>query len=112
MEICIFNIQTSYFITHLLTPLVIPPRHLSYPTNRETYESAHSVMLAIFAAHAEKSQSPGMISNAVEKEAGIEAGVEIDATAKGKGVDRTPSTTNLATRLVPGYARLLLEVRF
>ena len=69
-------------------------------------------MLAIFAAHAEKSQSPGVTSNTVEKEAEIETGVRINATAKGKGVDRTPSTTNLATRLIPGYARLLLKVRF
>ena len=69
-------------------------------------------MLAIFAAYAEKSQSPGVTSNTVEKGVEIETGVGIDATEKGKGVDRTPSTTNLATRLVPGYARLLLEVRF
>ena len=69
-------------------------------------------MLAIFAAYAEKSQSPGVTSYTTRKEAEIETGIGVDATAKEKGVDRTPSTTNLATRLVPGYARLLLEVRF
>ncbi|OCH85759.1 hypothetical protein OBBRIDRAFT_762524 [Obba rivulosa] len=40
------SIRTNVF------PLCLP--HLSDPTHRETYESSHSVLLAIFAAHAQK----------------------------------------------------------
>ena len=51
--------------------MVLPNRHLSDPSHRETYESAHSVILAIFAAHAQRQQqhlagddSSGLLRNA------------------------------------------------
>lgn len=51
----------AYFYAHFIRPCphiltVLPNRHLSDPSHRETYESAHSVILAIFAAHAQRQQ--------------------------------------------------------
>lgn len=43
-------------MTHRSSPFHLPHRHLSDPSHRETYESAHSVVLSIFAAHAQRQQ--------------------------------------------------------
>jgi hypothetical protein len=40
-------------------PLTSFSRHLSDPSHRETYESAHSVILSIFASHAQRQQHTG-----------------------------------------------------
>ncbi|KAJ7164653.1 hypothetical protein C8R43DRAFT_1086103 [Mycena crocata] len=65
-------------------PLSLP--HLSDPTHRETYESSHSVVLAIFASHADE--------HAAEQES-----VKVsDASAPG-----------LTERIVPFYAHCLIE---
>ncbi|TDL23183.1 hypothetical protein BD410DRAFT_858264 [Rickenella mellea] len=63
--------------------------HLSDPSNRETFESAHSVVLAIFAAHAAKTTGGRVVSR------------------KGKAVERFEGS--LAKRLVPGYVKSLIE---
>ena len=64
--------------------------HLDDASHRETYESAHSVILAVFAAHAHA--QPDSI---------IVAGV------KGKG----PSQATFVEKIVPFYVHSLLEVR-
>ncbi|KAI5122454.1 hypothetical protein M0805_008765 [Coniferiporia weirii] len=72
--------------------------HMGEPVHRETFELAHSVVLSIFAAHAEK------------------GGFEVQTQArrgdvKGKNVDRGYQQVqpNLARRLVPGYVKSLLQ---
>jgi hypothetical protein len=64
-------------------------RHLSDPSYRETYESAHSVILAIFALHA---QRVGDGSGAVQ-------------LLEHKNYERP-----FAERIVPFYTRCLIEV--
>lgn len=59
-------------------------RHLWDPSYRETYESAHSVMLAVFAAHAKG-----------------------NATPQTGSADPHP---RFVERLVPMYAQCLVEV--
>ena len=44
---------TSTLSAHFFLP---PNRHLSDPTHRQTYESAHSVILAAFVSHAQRQQ--------------------------------------------------------
>lgn len=63
-------------------------RHLFDSANRETYESSHSVMLAIFASHAQK------------------------ASEGGKGKNEESGTQPFAEQVVPFYARCLIEVGF
>ncbi|KAI0056552.1 hypothetical protein BV25DRAFT_1920897 [Artomyces pyxidatus] len=67
----------------IVLPLCLP--HLDDPGHRETYESAHSVVLAIFAAH------PSATANE-------RAGATVSA-----------SVPTFVERLVPFYARCLLE---
>ncbi len=62
----------------------ISASHLWDPSNRETYESAHSVMLATFASHAQK---------ASKREQGQQPGAAF------------------AEKIVPMYAHCLVEVR-
>ena len=64
--------------------------HLDDASHRETYESAHSVILAVFAAHAH-----------AQLDSTIVAGV------KGKG----PSQATFVEKIVPFYVHSLLEVR-
>lgn len=66
--------------------------HLSDPSYRETYESSHSVVLAIFASHAD------------HHAAGQENMSSSDVRAPGQG----PRFTE---RLVPFYTHCLIEVR-
>ncbi|KAL5524521.1 hypothetical protein ACEPAF_9661 [Sanghuangporus sanghuang] len=68
--------------------------YLSDSSNRQTYEAAHSVMLSIFAAHAEKSAGSSPVQNKKDR--------------KGKSTEKS-SDINLARRLVPGYSQILLE---
>ncbi|KAL5520027.1 hypothetical protein ACEPAG_1687 [Sanghuangporus baumii] len=68
--------------------------YLNDSSNRQTYEAAHSVMLSIFAAHAEKSTDSSPIQNKKDR--------------KGKSAEKA-SDINLARRLVPGYSQILLE---
>ncbi|KAL5482633.1 hypothetical protein ACEPAI_9227 [Sanghuangporus weigelae] len=67
---------------------------LSDSSNRQTYEAAHSVMLSIFAAHAEKSIGSSSIQSKKDR--------------KGKSTEKS-SDISLARRLVPGYSQILLE---
>lgn len=62
-------------------------RHLSDLSHRETYESSHSVMLAIFAAHAQKA-------------------------GEGKVVAVSRGEPAFAEQVVPSYVRCLINVRF
>lgn len=64
--------------------------HLYDPSHRETFESAHSVMLSIFAAHADKPSAFQMKGKEAEENA--------------------DKQINLANSLVPGYVKCLLEV--
>ena len=63
--------------------------HLDDPSHRETYESAHSVILAVFAAHAR-----------TQSESTTVLGV------KGKGTLRA----TFVEKIVPFYVQCLLEV--
>ncbi|KAH8104589.1 hypothetical protein BXZ70DRAFT_998607 [Cristinia sonorae] len=58
--------------------------HLSDPSHRETYESAHSVMLAIFASHAQRA-------------------------SEGKGTARSPQEPAFAEQIVPYYVQCLID---
>ena len=71
-------------LCRIVVNLNILSRHLWDPSHRETYESAHSVMLAIFASHAQK---------ASKRSASPEPGAAF------------------AEKAVPMYAQCLVEVR-
>jgi hypothetical protein len=73
-------------IENVAFPLCLP--HLDDASHRETYESAHSVILAVFAAHARAQPDSTTV-----------AGV------KGKG----PSRATFVEKIVPFYAQCLLE---
>jgi hypothetical protein len=60
-------------------------RHLSDPSDRGTYESAHSVVLSIFASHA---QHHPFHAHVLSK----------------------PDATNFVHQMVPFYAQCLIEV--
>ncbi|PCH40275.1 hypothetical protein WOLCODRAFT_162231 [Wolfiporia cocos MD-104 SS10] len=74
-------------IQHVIFPMCLA--HLNDSIHRETYESAHSVMLAVFASHAQKSSQKSSEQHNPTPE---------DTTAPA-----------FATRLVPFYARCLIE---
>ena len=59
-------------------------RHLDDPSHRETYESAHSVVLAIFVAHAQKTTA---------------------------SAPREPGQLPFAEEFIPAYVQCLLDVR-
>lgn len=67
-------------------------RHLNDPSHRETFESAHSVMLAIFAAHSQK----------VEKLAVSQSSNPKDSHEQSK---------SFAEQAVPFYTQCLIDVR-
>jgi hypothetical protein len=71
--------------------------------NREVYESSHSVVLALLAAHA---QRVGDGSGT-----GPAAGVHPNGNSNGKGKGRaTVITRPLAEKIIPFYTNCLLEV--
>ena len=100
-------------------------RHLSDPSHRETYESAHSVVLAIFSAHAQKQrrEPSSLASTASAWKIGFfgkgygrtaRTGQEpLDASGEGR-VDSQESSISedFAKRMVPFYAQCLIEVEF
>lgn len=63
--------------------------------HRETFESAHSVVLAIFAAHAN---------------AKFEDAQPVEIIDRGEGKETWALKGELARRLVPGYVNSLLDV--
>lgn len=71
------------------------PRHLFDPAHRETFESAHSVVLAIFAANA---ANASIVNNEHLPEAH-------------KVSSRKRSVAQFAERMVPYYMWCLLEVQ-
>lgn len=79
----------SRFARFLLSEMY---RHLNDPTHRETYESAHSVMLAIFSAHA-KAQKAGVTPTIPNASIGTKQ-------------------LSFAEQIIPAYARCLVSVRF
>ncbi|THH11647.1 hypothetical protein EW145_g510 [Phellinidium pouzarii] len=88
-------LSDSCIETHVL-PLCEP--HLENSAHREIYESAHSVMLSIFAAHAERGSSEAPMQSQKRD-------------AKGESVDRGDQQVDLglSRRLVPGYVKSLLR---
>jgi hypothetical protein len=109
----------SCFSAHNCSPFFFFKRHLSDSSHRETYESAHSVILSIFAFHAQRQQHTGNtkttnagegdnkhssedgrvftppISNPLREEAEEESAVDL---------------ANFVERMVPFYAQCLIEV--
>ena len=78
-----FVVVTSY--NTRIEPDSHPGRHLWDPSHRETYESAHSVMLAVFSSH-----------------------------VRNQGASTSQQSTSgpvFAEKSVPMYARCLVEVR-
>lgn len=65
--------------------LILPFSHLSDPSHRETYESSHSVMLAIFASHAQKAN-------------------------EGKIAALSAQEPAFAEQIVPSYVQCLIDV--
>ncbi|KAF7365404.1 hypothetical protein MVEN_00412900 [Mycena venus] len=76
-------------------PLALP--YLSDASNRETYESSHSVVLAIFASHAD------------HHAAGQENVSPSDSDADARTPTRGPQGPRFTERMVPFYARCLIE---
>ncbi|TFK52398.1 hypothetical protein OE88DRAFT_1657649 [Heliocybe sulcata] len=74
-------------LEHAIFPLCLP--HLSSPTHRETYESAHSVVLAIFSKYAQRQDR-----------------MQERPTVKGKEKSALPT---FVERLVPFYTNCLVE---
>ncbi|EIW81326.1 hypothetical protein CONPUDRAFT_144146 [Coniophora puteana RWD-64-598 SS2] len=77
-------------IRETVFPLCYP--HLSDPGHRETYESAHSVVLGIFASHADK----------VEQ-------LEADGTHDGVAESGNQGAAGFTDRIVPFYTECLIE---
>ena len=62
-------------------------RHLSDPSHRETYESAHSVILSIFASHAQRQQRAGdSISGASTQTSPTTANIVRNTLSKRTGI--------------------------
>lgn len=92
--VCIEQLVPSvadHTLEHAIFPLCLP--HLSSPAHRETYESAHSVVLAMFSKYAQQQQQKGH----TEAE---------QPSAKGKERGREPT---FVERLVPFYTNCLIE---
>ncbi|KAL6301960.1 hypothetical protein BKA93DRAFT_827783 [Sparassis latifolia] len=73
-------------------PLCLP--HLFDPSHRETYESAHSVMLAVFASHAQKAGERGRRGRSAAGSA-VRSGAE--------------SASAFAEEVVPFYVQCLID---
>lgn len=73
-----------------LTPFAF--RYLSDPSHRETYESAHSVVLSIFSSYAQQLQ------------------LDPDPRLTTTHDDRLAESTQFVHRMVPFYAQCLLQV--
>ena len=78
-------IYTIALLIVLADPSRPIPRYLNDVKHRETYESAHSVLLSIFAAHARQGEGEGQFSGEAAK-------------------------STFAERLVPFYVDLLVQV--
>jgi hypothetical protein len=70
-------------------------RHLSEDSDRETFESAHSVILAIFASHAQRQQRQSAVL--------AKSHVNLQSVYS--------EDIDFVKRMVPFYARCLIEVR-
>ena len=119
-DYCFFahNELAAYFFSSL--------RHLSDSSHRETYESAHSVILSIFALHAQRQQHTGktestnLPSGALNAERGdnkqgSEDGTVLTSISHPLREETEEESFDLAKfvkRMVPFYAQCLIEVRF
>ncbi|TFK68447.1 hypothetical protein BDN72DRAFT_681562 [Pluteus cervinus] len=81
-------VLTPQRIENFVFPICYP--HLTDPSHRETFESAHSVILSIFSAHARGAHAP-------------QAGVSSSKDEPSHG------TAMFIQRLVPSYSRCLIE---
>lgn len=86
-----------------LTPM--PRRYLTDPSHRETFESAHSVVLAIFASHAQQQShhQQKRVMNRLVIEPKIQAHAQVTDR-------RSNSPTGFILRMIPFYAQCLIEV--
>ncbi|EKM49498.1 uncharacterized protein PHACADRAFT_201209 [Phanerochaete carnosa HHB-10118-sp] len=88
--------------------------HLNDSPHRETYESAHSVMLAMFSAHAKKRRA-GDASTIVAAPLPITAATPLDAPGLSSGIDSKSSgiaeeaQLPFAEQVVPAYAKCLID---
>ena len=100
-----------------LTPMA--RRYLSDPSHRETFESAHSVVLAIFASHAQQQQYSRHPHFDRSTNHGRQQGTrsklltEPEIQRYDRTLDKgssTPDSTGFVTRMIPFYAQCLIEV--
>ncbi|KAG5644888.1 hypothetical protein DXG03_007440 [Asterophora parasitica] len=95
----------------------VPPgrRYLSDPSHRETFESAHSVILSIFASNAQQQQQPGHQSSCLPGRCrcASEARHEACRCSNEHFTTATESaaldSTRFVHRMVPYYAQCLIE---
>ena len=98
-------------------------RYLSDSSHRETHESAHSVILSIFALHAQRQQHPGKTKTTNVLSGVLNAGGGDNAHVPDDGKVLTPISNplreaeeesvdlaNFVERMVPFYAQCLIEV--
>lgn len=98
-------------------------RYLSDSSHRETYESAHSVVLSIFASHAQQHQPghllkrglPGkfndrQIVKSAEYESRHSQGPGGEFTKNGISIAANPDSISFVHRMVPYYAQCLIQV--
>lgn len=114
----------------------IPPRHLSDPIHRESYESAHSVILSIFASYSQRQQQL-LAGNDASENNGVtgkqdivgdpqfgtrifsglintggvikKSGTESETLSKPE-IDKSSSIFRFVERMVPFYANCLIDV--
>ncbi|GJE98287.1 hypothetical protein PsYK624_145130 [Phanerochaete sordida] len=85
--------------------------HLNDPSHRETYESAHSVMLAMFSAHAKKRRA-GSASAAVNAPSSLAATTVVETPAlqvESETISSEESRWPFAEQVVPAYAKCLID---
>ncbi|KAJ3733322.1 hypothetical protein DFJ43DRAFT_995428 [Lentinula guzmanii] len=83
----------------LIAPNLVLPRQPLDQLRRETFESAHSVVLAILAANAAN-------VDAMNKESRTQ---ELSDGSKGKATEEDMSLSDFCTRLVPFYSKSLIQ---
>jgi hypothetical protein len=100
-----------------LTPML--RRYLADPSHRETFESAHSVVLAIFASYAQQQEHPqrplNLSSSTDLRQRRIisrlvtEPGTHQHDQVPDRGLN-SPDLTGFIPRMIPFYAQCLIEV--
>lgn len=123
-----YSISVSYL--HTLT--LLAPRYLTDSSHRETFESAHSVVLAIFASHAQQQQTGlsltiglPITSNRLEANAILKSSTEsndrrgdardyqvpeISATRPPTPGNETHDSATFVQQTIPFYVQCLIKV--